>query len=501
MGVDQFFYAWVPKYLRYSILFLMTFVALCANGVYLGNTTEMFSDLGVYAEPYAMAPNAMYIGMGLGFLLVGRLALRFTGKSLIITSFIVMLLMNAVCATTNNPWLTVAASLVLGFSKILAIAQVYLAWLMIWSKKMEASRVYPFFYFMALAGLNFLTWLTTYFAYLYSWRYAYVLIFVLIILCIILTIVFFEKHKLLKKIPLYQLDLPGLLLLLISLMLVNYIAAYGKVEDWFASNKICAASFLVAIVMIVFIKRELALKRPLLSLSLFRKTNVSVGLFLFLILGVLTPTTFQSALSGSVLHFEFRRNAELNLFLIPGILVASVVTFFWYRKKYDSSLLFIIGFCAFVLYHIMMYTRFTNDLNLANFLTPSFFRGFGLAILYVSIGLYATAGLPVPDSLKAVGLILIVRSFLSTAIFSGLYNYFLYAGTNRHLSILAAQIDANGSQQANFTEYYKYILQQASLAASKEISGSIIIFGLSIIILLIVVLAYKRIRKGLLATR
>ena len=162
MGVDQFFYAWVPKYLRYAILCLMTFVALCANGVYLGNTTEMFSDLGVYSEPYAMAPNAMYIGMGVGFLFAGRLAVRFTGKSLIITGFVMILLMNAVCATTNNPWLTVAASLVLGCSKILAVAQVYLAWLMIWSKKMESSRVYPFFYFMALAGLNFLTWLTTY---------------------------------------------------------------------------------------------------------------------------------------------------------------------------------------------------------------------------------------------------------------------------------------------------------------------------------------------------
>src|SRR5205823_4473652 len=109
-------------------------------------------------------------------------------------SFVIMLLMNFICATTNSTFLTVAASLVLGFSKILALGQIYLAWLMIWSKKGEASRVYPFFYFIALAGLNFITWLTTYLAYLYSWRYAYIVIFILIISCIVLAIVFFERH-------------------------------------------------------------------------------------------------------------------------------------------------------------------------------------------------------------------------------------------------------------------------------------------------------------------
>jgi hypothetical protein len=63
--------------------------------------------------------------------------------------------------------------------------------------------------------------------------------------------------------------------------------------------------------------------------------------------------------------------------------------------------------------------------------------------------------------LKGVGLMLIVRSFLATGIASGLYNYFLYADTNRHLSTLASEIDANEPmvfQHADFTGYYKYIL-------------------------------------------
>src|SRR5215471_15397363 len=119
MEVKSIFYAWVPKYVRYAILLLIGFVALCANGVYLGITTNMYSDLGVYSEPYAMATNAMYIGMGLGFLFVIRLAVRFSGKLGIVIGFVGMLLMNVIIATTNNPYVTVAASLILGFAKVL----------------------------------------------------------------------------------------------------------------------------------------------------------------------------------------------------------------------------------------------------------------------------------------------------------------------------------------------------------------------------------------------
>src|SRR5262249_22512279 len=154
------------------------------------------------------------------------------------------------------------------------------------------------------------------------------------------------------------------------------------------------------------------------------------------------------------------------------------------------------------LYHIMMYTRFVNDLNFDAFIVPSFVRGFALAVLYIAIGIYATTKLLVPQILKVVGLILIVRSFLGPGIISGLYNYFLYADTNKHLSTLASQIDANepmAPQRADFAGYYQYMVKQANLAALKEISGSIIFFGLSIIAVLIVLLVYRDLKRRISA--
>jgi len=251
-----------------------------------------------------------------------------------------------------------------------------------------------------------------------------------------------------------------------------------------------------------FIRRQLLLKRPLLNLDLFKQPNLIAGIFLFAILGVFTPSTFQSALSGSVLHFESIRNAEINLFLIPGILAGSVWAFFWFRNNYNGHILTIIGFAALVLYHILMYGRFVTDLNIHEFWIPSFIKGFGQTLLYISIGLYATATFPFPLVLKAVGSLVMVRSFLAPGIFSGLYSYFLYAGRNRHLSTLANGIDANEPmvlQQADIPGFYRNIQAQANLTALKEISGSIIIFGLSVITILILLQIFRKIKKGLWA--
>ena len=89
-----------------------------------------------------------------------------------------------------------------------------------------------------------------------------------------------------------------------------------------------------------------------------------------------------------------------------------------------------------------------------------------------------------------------VRSFLTPGLFSGLYNYYLYAGRTRHLNLLASGIDANEPQvlqRSDIKGFYRSIQTEASLGALKEISGTIIIFGLLVIIILIVVYVYRTI--------
>jgi MFS family permease len=494
MEMYDLFYKWVPVYFRIPVLVLLFFVILCANGVFLGNLTDMASSLGMYPEHYTAAANAMYIGMALGLMTEVRLKLRFSSKTLLLAGLSVMLLMNIVCATTSNPWITIIAVFILGFAKISALIEVYIIQLMMWSKQLDTSRFYPFVYFVALGGLYLTTWATASLAYYYNWQYAYILVVMVLAVAILLTVLLVENHPLKNRMAISGMDWGSLLLLGISMLLLNYVVVYGKVEDWFYSGSIKLAAFGFIFSFLVFLKRTLTIPAPFFKLEIFRKPTFRIGLLLFFILGVFSTGTFQSAFSAGILQYDTPTNMQLNLFLIPGVTAASVICFIWYYKKLDPEPMIIIGFAGFLVYHIMMYQSFSNEFAITDFWAPSIVKGFATCAIYIAVGLYTTKNFDLGVVMMAGGVMILVRSFLGSGIFSGVYNYILYAERVRHLDKLAGMTDSGSffPDQLTSGSLYKALAEQSTLAASKEVTGYIIVFGFALIAILI--LYYFRIK-------
>ncbi|MBS1663442.1 MAG: hypothetical protein JST68_20535 [Bacteroidetes bacterium] len=476
MELYDLFYKWVPIWLRLLILFVLFFTLLSANGVYLGNVTDVSSGLGVYPEYYTMASNAIFIGMGLGFFIEVRLKRRFTSKTLLLWGLSWMLVLNGVCMISNDPVIVVAACLLLGFLKVSALVETYLMWIPVWSKKADRTRFYPFVYLLALGGTYFLTWLTTKFAYWYDWRYAYVVVLILVLSCLLMALIFVENHPLKHRYPLYQMDIPGILLLAAFFMLLNYVVVYGRVENWLESNRIKGALVLLPVLFLAWIRRELGLKRPLFPLMLFRRGHFRKGLGYFVLLGLFLPSTIQTQFTSGVLHFENIRNAELNLYLLPGVAFGSIVCFAWYYYKQSPDLLFFIGVGAFVAYYGMLYYKLATGLGLDDFWMLSVVKGFATVVLYIVVGLFALSEFQLDFILSGAGAMIATRSFLGSGVFAGIYSYLLYAGRVRHLDRLAGLVDAGDFQRP--ADYYRTLQEQAALAASKELCGAIILVGL-----------------------
>jgi DHA2 family multidrug resistance protein len=481
MELKDLFYQWVPVWVRIPVLFIFFFVVLTANGVYLGNSTDMYSGLGAYSEPFTAAYNAVYIGMGLGMMVEIRLKRRFTGKTLLLWGFSMMLLINWINMCTDSPALMIVDCLILGFTKMAALMEIYIIWLVVWSKKLDTTRFYPFVYGTALGGIYFITWFTARLANAYNWRYAYLSIIVMILVCLLLALVFVGNNKLHRALPLYQMDVLGLLLLAGLLMLINYVAVYGKVEDWWESGNIMAATMLIPMILLAFITRQLIVRRPLLPFGLFKKRSFLKGLFFFFMLGIFLPSSIQGTFTAGVLDFETIRNAELNLYLIPGVEAAAVICFFWYYYKRNTEVLLFIGFAAFVGYYTLLYGNLSTGLGMEDFLVMSILKGFGTATLYIVLGLYMTSGFPLNIVMHAGGMMILVRSFLGSGIVTGIYSYLLYAGQVRHLDILAGNADSDAGSLIQPTGYYRNMQAQATMAASKELCGFIIIAGLVIL--------------------
>src|ERR1700755_1684453 len=190
MELKDIFYKWVPNWVKLLVLFIFFFVVLTANGVYLGNSTDMYSGLGVYSEPFTAAYNAVYIGMSLGLMVEVRLKRRFTSKQLLLWGFGVMALVNVINMCTENPIVMILSCLLLGFAKMSALMEVYIMWLVVWSKKLDTSRLYPFVYLTALGGIYFITWWTAQLAYTFNWRYAYIAMVMLVLVCLLFSLLF-----------------------------------------------------------------------------------------------------------------------------------------------------------------------------------------------------------------------------------------------------------------------------------------------------------------------
>jgi hypothetical protein len=495
MEIYQLFYSRVPIWAQFTIVSFLSLVILSSGGVFIGNITDMYTGLGEYNEPYIMGFNTVYIGLGLGLIFIGKLNIRFSNKYLVLTGLGSMLFLHFIIASTTSPELVVVACLLLGFTKVLALGPVYLDLLGTISKTFDTSKVYPYLYFLALGGLYGVNWLMNYIAFQYNWQQAYVVIYIAIAISIILVAFFVENHPLRNSIPLYQSDILGLLLLTAFLMLINYIVVYGKVENWFESHNIIIASFVAVLSLLLFIVKEMLTKRPFLNPKLFTENNFALGLFYFFILGIFLPATFQTSFSSGVLHFESLRNSEINLYMLPGIALGCIVSYVWYNKKLSGELLIIIGFLTFIIYHVIMYNYFTNDLALEKFWVPSIIKGFAMAVLYIAIGLLTTAKFPLAEVLKVSGTMVIVRSFLGTGTFSGIYSYLLSSGRLQHLNYLASQTDSNEILTNNIADgnFLKNISNQAILSASKEVTGLIIIFGILFVFILVLRYFYKKI--------
>jgi MFS transporter, DHA2 family, multidrug resistance protein len=481
MELKDLFYKWVPAWAKLLMLLIFFFVVLTANGVYLGNSTDMLSGLGAYSEPFTAAYNAVYIGMGLGLMVEVRLKRRFTSKTLLLWGFTMMLLVNYINMNTDSPVLMIVTCLILGFTKMSALMEVYIMWLVVWSKKLDTSRLYPFVYGLALGGVYFITWLTASLANDYNWRYAYIAMIMMILVCLLLALIFVENNKLRRALPLYQMDVLGLLLLGVLFMLMNYVVVYGRVENWWESQNITAASILIPMILLAFVVRELTVRRPLVPFGQLKKQNLFKGLFFFFALGIFLPTSIQGTFTAGVLDFENIRNAELNLYLIPGVEVAAVFCFFWYYYKRNTEVLLFLGFAAFVGYYALLYGKLASGLGMEDFWVMSILKGFGTTTLYIVIGLYTTGGFPLTIIMHSGGFMLLVRSFLGSGVASGIYSYLLYAGRIRHLDILAGNADTDAVRMVATSGYYRNIQAQATMAASKELCGYIMIAGLVIL--------------------
>ena len=478
--------SWVPKPVQLLLIVVFTFLIMAINPVNTGNIGMMVGDLGTLPEYLLMANFASFIGMATSMPLVLRTKLRFRSKEIMVVSLAVTALLSFVIGTTDFPELIIASSFLMGFFKMLIMMEVILPLMFILSPDGKRGKFYAVFYPFSIVTGNIGGYYLAKLAYQTTWQYPHLLMAGLCLLMIMITVVFQHNQRFARKMPFSQIDWLSIVLFAGTFLFMSYFLSFGKTLNWFDAHNIRISFWGTLVCFVLLAIRQLQLKRSYVSFSIFTKSNVQSGLLMLLFMGVfLGSSALQNTFTVGILGYDMVTNASLNLMMIPGVILTGVVAWFWFKREWPIKMFIFSGFAAFFLNSVIMYFIMVPELNYESWLLPMILRGYGLSALFIAVWFYTLDKLEMESMLQAIGLILVFRSFVATAVFSSFFSWLQYQFQWESVNNLALYLDGNLMSTQVALSNYKIIQLNAILAANKKIYGLICIAAIGMMIYVI----------------
>lgn len=466
---------WVPKPLQLLLIILFSCILMPMSGIYTGNLTFMVSDSGTMTEYYMMANFASSIGMGVMMPIALRLKMRFKIRDKVTYTLIILALLLFINGTTENPWIIVFNSLLIGFLKMAIVMEFMLPLMMLMPSR---GVFYGILYGFVLVLSQLANYYVVHFSIYYNWEYFYILTAIICLVLAAISWIFMHNKRFALKMPLYYIDWMSMLLFIATFTMLSYVLSFGKQQDWFNSDYIIWNTIGFFVCGAVLVIRQSFLKRPFLSFAIFKKNNVQHGLFMLLCLGMyMALSSLQTTFVIGVLQYDQLTNAKLNLLMIPGLIVGAVVAMYWFKKELSLKMYIFSGFGAMLMFAIILYFSMVLELNFERFYLPMFLKGYGMSSLFIGVWYYTMDKLDVNDLLPAFGFVLCWRSFITIGLFSALFSWVQYQFQVQAVGDLAVNMDALVLNPQAVMGNLKTIQLNAILVANKRLLSFIIIAG------------------------
>lgn len=210
------------------------------------------------------------------------------------------------------------------------------------------------------------------------------------------------QARLHKKIPLYQVDWIGYLFYTSFVLLLGYILIYGRQLGWFSSTVICQLVLAAVCILILFISREMRLKRPLINLRIFKAKNFVIGLLLLFVFYLfkgstgLTYSHLETILKTDPLH-----TIPIWLAVISGTVLSMYVTARFILLGTHLIRMIIVGFIIMGLYYTYMLLFISVTGSTADFILPMFIYGIATGVLFVPIVTFTASAAPAKIAVNA----------------------------------------------------------------------------------------------------
>lgn len=337
------------------------------------------------------------------------------------------------------------------------------------------------------------------------------------VLSLLIYVFLFSHGRLYPKKPLYQLNLAGYFLMMMSLIAGAFLLIYGKRYYWFESLYIVIAFAAMLIFSGLFILQQLTSKKPIFHFEILRSERVIVGMLLFF-----TFYIFKSSMSNiyqvmNVVwkwHWEFV--LQIQYYNCAGIYIGAlfayyIITQFQTQYKY----VFFGGF--FCLTSAMLWFSYilVPDTRPNAVIPPLLMEGMGQGMLFAPILQYMVCSVHANFSMNTMQAAVAMRYWSSTISFSIMQNAILFL-TTKHQFLMTKNLDitntifqeqwnnlfnkhdtshlVNESISLTATNLKSQLYNQALLIADIQIFRTLFYFG---IVMMVFIMIYNPIKNVL----
>lgn len=477
------FHSWVPKPIMLLLIVLIACVFFCISGIYTTNITNIVGSTGAMSEYYLWANYAYAIGLGTVMPLIVRIKARFRTKEILVTSLTMLGILYIIQATTQDPYIIIACSFLIGVFKMSGMMEVVLPLMMLLSVGGNRGIFYSFYYGVLLVFSQLSGYYIAKISQLLNWQIGYLHLASMCLLTALVCIIFQHNQRFMRKVPFIYIDWFSVLLFNVGFMTLGYILAFGKQQAWYDSSSIQLATVVFILILFVFVLRQQLKKRPYLPLKAFRKNNVRHGTLMLLCLGFyLATTTIQNIFAVGILGYNPVTNASLNLLLIPGLITSLIVCYKWYKGELPIRMLIVSGFASFMLYTLVMYLSIATQFSYSMWYLPMFFKGYGMGVIFIATWYYTLDKLDLNSMLGLIGFAVVWRTFVTVGLFSALFSWVQYQLQLQSMSNLAVYLDDALLLRAGNSISLPLVQLNGVLAATKTLFGYINLAGIGILL-------------------
>lgn len=488
----------VPRKLKPYLFIIFVIIIQFAGGVYLAAAGDMVGSKALLQEDVLMAGYASLVGMSINFAVMFRIKFRFSTRTQLLVSGIVLIAANLICAYTENVAVLVVTCFIAGWFRMQATFACN-STIQLWLTPVRDMAIFFCYVYIIVDGVIQLSGIATiYTAFFAQWEYMHWVMVGALAVMLLLVVIFVKPVRNPMYLPLLGIDWIGAVLWAIVMLCFTFICVYGNYYDWWDAVEIKGATLIGIVCLCLNLWRASFLSHPYIGFRAMKNRNVVRAMVIYAVFFTLMATehVFEHSYAANVLGFDDTNLIDLNWYVFAGIVTGVGFTYFAFaRRKWRYKTMTAIAFSMAIVYLAYFYFYIDYGVEKEMLFLPLFFRGVATVIIsIIFLTSIVQSGLSFQEFPQALTVNGFGSAVLGATLGPAIIGEWLHHTMADNASLLGANVvDFNPDvARAGIGELVGAVQCQALVESMKEIYGWLLLGAISV--LFVIIVSYNPIR-------